>query len=88
MNDIKKQGAEIADPNRLAKNLLEDRIDALEARLTFQDEAIETLNNTITAQWNQIDSLTRQIAKLNERLAEAEAEAHTPRGETELPPHY
>ena len=31
-------------------------------RLTFQDETIETLNQTITAQWQQIDALTRQIA--------------------------
>ena len=32
-----------------AKNLSE-RIDVLETRLTFQDETIETLNKTITAQ--------------------------------------
>ena len=29
---------------------LSERIDALEMRLTFQDETIETLNQTITAQ--------------------------------------
>ena len=28
----------------------------------FQDETIETLNKTITAQWLKIDALTRQIA--------------------------
>ena len=32
-----------------------ERIDALEMRLTYQDEAIETLNQTITAQWSQIE---------------------------------
>ena len=52
-----------------------DRIDALETRLTFQDETIETLNKTITAQWQQIDALTRQLANLNERLQEAESHA-------------
>ncbi len=52
---------------------LSDRIDALEIRLSFQDETIETLNQTITAQWQQIDALTRQVAGLNERLQEAEA---------------
>ena len=45
----------------------------LETRLTFQDETIETLNKTITAQWQQIDALTRQVAALSERLQEAEA---------------
>ncbi|QWG12275.1 SlyX family protein [Bradyrhizobium sediminis] len=65
---------------------LSDRIDALEIRLAFQDETIETLNNTITAQWQQIDALTRQLAALNERLREAEANA--PGATNEPPPHY
>jgi SlyX protein len=64
---------------------LVERIDALETRLTFQDETIETLNKTITAQWLKIDALTRQLANLSERLLEAEA--HAP-GANEPPPHY
>ena len=68
-----------------AKNLSE-RIDALETRLTFQDETIETLNNAITAQWLKIDALTRQLAALSERLQEAEANA--PGAANEPPPHY
>jgi SlyX protein len=71
MNDIKK---------------LSERIDVLETRLAFQDETIETLNQTITAQWQQIDALTRQIAALGERLQEAEAQAPEPANER--PPHY
>jgi SlyX protein len=66
--------------------MLGDRIDALEIRLAFQDETIETLNKTITAQWQQIDALTRQLAALNERLQEAEANA--PGAANEPPPHY
>jgi SlyX protein len=65
---------------------LSDRIDVLETRLTFQDVTIETLNQTITEQWQRIDALTRQVAALNERLQEAEARA--PRGADEPPPHY
>jgi SlyX protein len=68
-----------------AKNL-SDRIDVLETRLTFQDETIETLNKTITAQWQQIDALTRQVAALSERLQEAEA--NVPAAANEPPPHY
>jgi SlyX protein len=71
MNDVKTLG---------------DRIDALETRLTFQDETIETLNQTITAQWLKIDALTRQVATLSERLAQAEAQA--PGASNEPPPHY
>ena len=65
---------------------LRDRIDALETRLTFQDETIETLNHTITAQWLKIDALTRQLTALSERLQEAEANA--PGAANEPPPHY
>jgi uncharacterized coiled-coil protein SlyX len=65
---------------------LAERIDALESRLTYQDETIEQLNQTITAQWKQIDTLTRQVSALTERLQEAEAIA--PTSANERPPHY
>ncbi len=67
-------------------NALSERIDALEMRLTYQDESIETLNQTITAQWAQIDRLTRQMAELKERLQEAES--HAPGPVNERPPQY
>ena len=65
---------------------LSERIDALEMRLTYQDVTIETLNQTITAQWIEIDRLTRQVAELKERLQEAESNAPGPVNEP--PPHY
>ena len=65
---------------------LSARIDELESRLAFQDDTIETLNATVTAQWLKIDALTRQVAVLNDRLREAEAAMPKPANET--PPHY
>jgi SlyX protein len=65
---------------------LNDRIDTLEARVTFQDDAIETLNKTVTEQWAKIDALTRQLLILNERMQEAETQL--PRPANEPPPHY
>ena len=65
---------------------LSERIDALEARAMYQEETIEELNATITAQWKQIDALMRQLASLTERLQEAEANAPAPANER--PPHY
>jgi len=65
---------------------LNERVDALEARIAYQDDTIETLNQTITAQWKQIDALTRQVAALSDRLQEAEA--HAPGPANERPPHY
>jgi SlyX protein len=65
---------------------LSERIDALESRLAFQDDTIETLNKTVTEQWTKIDALTRQLAILGERLQEAESQM--PRPANEPPPHY
>jgi SlyX protein len=65
---------------------LNDRIDTLEARVTFQDDVIETLNKTVIEQWAKIDALTRQLLILNERLQEAETQL--PRPANEPPPHY
>ena len=62
------------------------RIDELEARLTFQDETIETLNRTITDQWLKLDRLTREISELTERLREAEDKSPGP--VNEVPHHY
>ena len=67
-------------------NALSDRIDALEMRLAYQVVTFETLNQTITEQWKQIDALTRQVAELKERLQEAER--HAPGPANEPPPHY
>jgi SlyX protein len=67
-------------------NALNERIDALEMRLTYQDEAIETLNQTITKQWLEIDRLKRQLSEMNEQLQEAES--HAPGPANEPPPHY
>ena len=65
---------------------LSERIDALEVRIAYQDETIETLNQTITAQWAEIDRLTRQVAELKERLQDAESNIPAPANER--PPHY
>ncbi len=76
----------MSDAEATAAERLGGRIDALETRLTFLDDTIETLNMTITAQWKQIDTLTRQVAVLGERLQEAESRA--PGATNEPPPHY
>lgn len=65
---------------------LADRVDTLEARLTFQDDAIETLNKTITEQWTKIDALTRQLVALGDRLSDTETQL--PPSANERPPHY
>ena len=65
---------------------LSERIDALEMRIAYQDETIDTLNQTITAQWTEIDRLTRQLAELRDRVRDAES--NVPGPANERPPHY
>lgn len=64
-----------------------ERIDALEIRIAYLDEIIETLNSTITAQWKQIDALSREMLHLRERLDDAETKSGTGPS-SEPPPHY
>lgn len=66
---------------------LSARLDTLEMRAAHQDRIIEDLNQTITAQWQQIDRLTREIVRLGDRVREAEASA-APSGAEPPPPHY
>lgn len=65
---------------------LAERLDRLETRVMYQDDTIEILNQTITAQWREIDLLKRQIMQLKQQLEEAESSVEGPRNEP--PPHY
>ena len=81
MSDPAMSHPEMSDPD------LGLRIDALEMRLTEQDAVIDDLNATITAQWRQIDALTRRMAKLAEEMEEAGSRPGTHAPEPP-PPHY
>jgi SlyX protein len=70
----------------MSEDAQSDRIDALEIRLTYQDETIETLNQAITRQWLEIDRLKRELSEMKQRLQEAESRAPGPANEA--PPHY
>ncbi len=66
---------------------LSSRIDALEIDKAHQERAIEDLSEALAAQWKEIETLKRQVARLGEQLAEAAA--GPARGEAEPPPpHY
>jgi SlyX protein len=64
------------------------RIDALETRVAHQDRTIEDLNETVMAQWKEIESLTRQVARLDEQVREAQDRASSVREPERPPPHY
>ena len=66
------------------------RLDELEARLAFQDDLIENLNDVVARQDRELLQLTRRVAQLEERLQDL-ASAAGGAGESqghEVPPHY
>ncbi len=64
------------------------RLDALEIRLTHQDEVIEDLNKTVIAQWKEIDRLNRQVAMLTDHAANSAPPGGRDPGEEPPPPHW
>ena len=67
---------------------LSARLDALEMRAAYQDETIEDLNTTITAQWSEIERLKRLLSKLEDQVREAETRGGGPQLPEPPPPHY
>ena len=67
---------------------LASRIEALEIRIAYQDEIIETLNAALTEQWQTIDALRREMGNLRERLDDAEMKAGAGPASEPPPPHY
>lgn len=66
-----------------------ERLEDLEARLAFQDDLIERLNDVVARQDREILALTRRLAALERRLAElGESVAAGAAGGHEVPPHY
>jgi SlyX protein len=63
------------------------RIDAMETRIAYQDRIIEELNTAITEQWKQIESLTRQVERMADRLQQV-ADNASPNAPEPPPPHY
>jgi uncharacterized coiled-coil protein SlyX len=57
----------------------------LEARFAQQERVVAELNEVVTAQWDLIESLQRQIQKLREEFEDFDL----PRdGQEPPPPHY
>lgn len=66
----------------------EDRLIELETRLSYQDDAVRVLSDTVARQQKQIDQLERLCRHLVERLRAQKDERPPNTPEEELPPHY
>ncbi len=64
----------------------------LQTRFAFQEDSIQALNDVVTRQQQQIETLTRELAVHREKLAEL-MEAQSERmaqgsADDDRPPHY
>lgn len=64
------------------------RLETLEIRIAHHERMIEDLNQTITAQWKDIDRLKREIERLSDRVASAELAIGPDAGDEPPPPHW
>ncbi|MEQ7872100.1 SlyX family protein [Chromohalobacter salexigens] len=71
-----------------------DRLDALETRLAYQEDWLDTLDRALTAQDRRVAHLERINALLRERLRDLRQNVETlcddsaPAPHDEIPPHY
>lgn len=64
---------------------MDDRLIELETRLTYVEDANQTLSDALIAARSQIDQLEHKLAKLRGEFEQA-AESDNPKDER--PPHY
>ncbi|WP_194868510.1 SlyX family protein [Pseudoalteromonas sp. PPB1] len=67
---------------------LEDRINELEAKVAFQDETIEILNNELSAHQARLAIMQRQVELLAEKIKEGKDPGMMPQHQEPPPPHY
>jgi|SaaInlStandDraft_5_1057022.scaffolds.fasta_scaffold14384_2 SlyX protein len=71
-----------------ADTSLEERVINLEAQIAMQNRTIDELSDALADQWQKVDTLSRQVNKLNDRLAATEGDLHTVLPQDRPPPHY
>lgn len=65
-----------------------ERLERLETTVAYQDQAIEDLSRTVTAQWAEIAELKRLIGNLGERLRDIADNPALTEPPEPPPPHY
>ena len=67
---------------------MQKRITELETRLAFQEDTLQTLNEIVTRQQLEIDSLIQQVSNLREQMRNLVPSLIANASEETPPPHY
>lgn len=70
------------------QTVLEQRVTALEDRLVFQEDTIETLNQAVIDAQMQLQKLREQLRVLAEKLAQQTSSPLASLQDETPPPHY
>lgn len=66
--------------------MMQERVTELEVKLAFAEDLLETLNQTVFRQQEQIERLQREVREVRDMLQSLPGEQRSLRDE--LPPHY
>jgi SlyX protein len=67
---------------------LEKRIEELEIKFSYQQELVESLNLTVTKQWDEIDLLKKTSKRLQEEVLNLKDNSAISSDDEAPPPHY
>ena len=74
-------------PSTPATDRTDERLTQLEIKLSYTEDLLDTLNQLVATQQDQIDLLMREVGRLRKHgSGESMAAPRNPRDE--LPPHY
>lgn len=81
-------GIKFNSENDMTDHALTARLDKLEERAAFQEQAIDDLSRALTDQWKLLEAFKREVARLTDELKAVEANAGTGGEREPPPPHY
>jgi len=73
--------------NQASQQRLENRIEELETKYTFQEDSIEALNQVLICQQKDINKLMQVIENINSQV-ERLNDGQGAQAQDERPPHY
>lgn len=67
---------------------LQTRVEELEMKVTFQDDLIEKLNQSLVQHHNDIRTLTRMVEKMGNDMQDLQQNTVIDQSQETPPPHY
>jgi SlyX protein len=83
-----KMGVLSSSQNKKVSYMSDERITNLEIKLSFTEDLIEKLNETVYKQQQQIEFLYRELKAIKEQASSSGGGSSSDSLKDEIPPHY